>query len=433
MPYSSQLLRDIANPISPKIPTPIERRQTLAALQNTVGAGQLQQQQIAAGQDVAAQRQQAMQKQAQIAAILQQPGAIDEKGSLTDETLVAVSKLDPTHGAALMKAFGKDPDTLSQNQRRSDETRIAEAGQAETVKNNEASSLRDYMKIQDARNRPTEVSAGATLVPSTQQLPYTAPVKPTTDNSTTPFEAWQKQNPGRPIGEWLALEAKNKPPSNAGSGAMASDPKDIAQAIIDGKQPPVLTSLYREAAPVRAELARRGYNMATALTDWTATQKYLATLNGTQQTRLRQAISFTAETLPQVEAAYAEWKKQAGISGVKLLNKANLAAMKQLPGAPGSAAQQLDSLIADFTSELGTVYKGGNSSTDESLKLAAKNLEGDWNEKTFGDAVKRLNQSLTIRKNSMTAGPAGGVGSEYAPQAAPAAVRRYNQATGKIE
>lgn len=260
------------------------------------------------------------------------------------------------------------------------------------------------------------------------------------DMSATPFEAWRKQNPTLPAEEFLKIEASlkpktpvaprtvttaegvmqfdpdknswfkigDRPPSQAsGDGASASDPKDIAGAIMRGEQPPVLTGLYRDAAPVRAELARNGYDLSTATSDWNATQKNLASMNSAQQLKLRQAIQFTNETLPQIEEAYAEWKKQAGVAGFKILNKANLAAMKQLPGAPGSAATNLDALIGDFTSELGTVYKGGNSSTDESLKLAAQNLASDWNDRTFSDAIKRLNKSLTIRKNSIQQAPQG--------------------------
>lgn len=225
------------------------------------------------------------------------------------------------------------------------------------------------------------------------------------------FEAGQKE-----LDRKNAITVAGMRGSN-GTGATSNDPKDIAQAIIDGKQQPLLTGLYRDAAPVRAELARKGYDLASATSDWNAVQKHLATMNGAQQEKLRQAINFTQETIPQIEAAYAEWKKQAGVSGLKILNKANLATMKQLPGAPGSAATNLDALIADFTSELGTVYKGGNSSTDESLKLAAKNLESNWNEQTFNDAIKRLKASVQIRANSINSSQPAGVssGNTYTP------------------
>jgi hypothetical protein len=82
----------------------------------------------------------------------------------------------------------------------------------------------------------------------------------------------------------------------------------------------------------------------------------------------------------------------------------------------------LDAQIGDITSELSTVYKGGNSSTDESLRLAAKNLESDWSWKTMTDAVAQIRQNLKYRKNSMkNVGPAGVTQpSPYQPGGVPA-------------
>ena len=192
--------------------------------------------------------------------------------------------------------------------------------------------------------------------------------------------------------------------------------QDIASAIADGLQPPVLTGLYRYSGPVRGKLAKMGYDLTTATRDWQSITRHISTLNGPQQERLRQAITFTAETIPQIKTAYDEWKRLAVVSGFKIFNRAALNTMKNLPGDAGSAATNLDALIADFTSEIGTVYKGGNSSTDESLRLAAQNLSADWNEKTFNDALKRLDQSVKIRYNSiMNSEPVGvSVGSKFA-------------------
>jgi hypothetical protein len=67
---------------------------------------------------------------------------------------------------------------------------------------------------------------------------------------------------------------------------------------------------------------------------------------------------------------------------------------------------------------MGTVYKGGNNSTDESLKLAAKNLSEDWNDQTFNDALKRIRESLGYAENSLKLAPAGtSPGNPYAPPA----------------
>jgi len=209
-----------------------------------------------------------------------------------------------------------------------------------------------------------------------------------------------------------AIAQRSKPEVNS------TDAKDIAQAIMRGDQPPTTTGLYRNAALVRAELARGGYNLAQAESDWHATQKHLATLNGAQQERLRQAVSFTSDSLGIIEGLYNQWQKVGKTSGWKAFNSASLATAKQLPGDAGNIAHRLEAQINDLTAELGTVYKGGNSSTDESLKLAAQNLKSEWNEKTFKDAIGQIRQNLEIRQNSIRHSQPAGVSenSPYTPK-----------------
>lgn len=193
------------------------------------------------------------------------------------------------------------------------------------------------------------------------------------------------------------------------TSATDSDVKETAKAIEQGRANPVLSNYsFRDRTKLAAELSRAGYDQATAERDWKAIQRHLSTLNGAQQERLRQAITFTSDSLDNIENLYAEWQKVGPASGFKILNKAALAAAKQSPGRAGEVATSLDAQIADLTSELGTVYKGGNASTDETLRLASKNLSGDWNEGTFKEAIKNIRKNLAIRKNSvMTSEPAG--------------------------
>jgi hypothetical protein len=160
--------------------------------------------------------------------------------------------------------------------------------------------------------------------------------------------------------------------------------------------------------------------LARAAEDWTATSRYLNTLNGAQQVRLRQAVTFTKDSLPIVEELANQW--DAG--KFPILNRANLKLAKN--GAMGAKAQsiatRLDAQINDLTSELGTVYKGGNSSTDESLKLAAENLRSDWSKATMLDNIKQIRRNLEIRDHSIHLGSPAGTSENnpYAPtQAAP--------------
>lgn len=224
------------------------------------------------------------------------------------------------------------------------------------------------------------------------------------------------------------IGAKHRDPEAPAAGSTtAGDIKDVVQMIHDGQATPDLTKYsFRDRTAIAAGLKRMGYNQALAQQDWTATQKHLATMNGAQQERLRQAISFTSDSLDNIEKLYDEWQKYGAAGGIKAFNRASMAAAKHMPGKAGEIATVLEAQINDLTSELGTVYKGGNSSTDESLKLASGNLKGEWNDQTFKRAVGQIRQNLKIRKNSVMSSQAVGVreGSPYTPQAtqqAPAA------------
>lgn len=213
------------------------------------------------------------------------------------------------------------------------------------------------------------------------------------------------------------------------------DAKQIADAIASGDQPPTLQGLYRNAGPVRAELARRGVPLAKMESDWKATQRFLGTLNGPQQTRLRQAAQTASDSLDKIEGLYAEWQKIAPTAGFKVWNRGVLKTAKNLPGRAGAVATALDAQIADLTSELGNVYMGGNSPTDHSLDLANKNLSSDWNEETFKEALKQARANLQIRMNSIThAAPAGvSQNSPYMPQGqTPASTSRGAHKVGDV-
>ncbi len=203
-------------------------------------------------------------------------------------------------------------------------------------------------------------------------------------------------------------------PTSAGPSGGKSDVQETVAGMIDGSLPPVLPGrATKEYNAIMAESHRQKFDLAKAAQDWTATSKYLGTLNGAQQTRLRQATEQVAETVPLVRTLVTEWDS----SGIPYLSAANLAAAKK--GAYGNKAQslanRLDAQIADMTSELGTVYKGGNSSTDESLRLAARNLQGEWSRKAALDALDQIEQNIKYRRNSMKLGPVSDSNNRYAP------------------
>jgi hypothetical protein len=311
----------------------------------------------------------------------------------------------------------------------------------------QANLQQDYAEaVEDAQKRGVDPSTDpkvqqfADAITSLQKQPAAPKDMTAKAGSLNGKPAWAIQTDQG----WIDPETR-KPvhgfqPQQPAGVASPTDVADLAHGVMSGQLPPDLKEYgYRDRSAISAELKRQGYNLTKGLQDWTATQKYLATLNGSQQTRLRQAVESTKGYLDQVEDIYNQWQQVGATSGWKSFNKASLATAKQLPGESGNLAHRLEARIADLTSDLGTVYKGGNSSTDESLKLAAKNLEGDWNEKTFKDAIEDIRKSIVIRENSLKLPSAGTNTGTYTPNSeaspkdfGPAPQGKADGATGKL-
>lgn len=184
-----------------------------------------------------------------------------------------------------------------------------------------------------------------------------------------------------------------------GTAAMG-DVKEAVTAMKEGKAPPMLPGrATKEYLATIAEARRQGFDIASAATDWTATQKHIATMNGAQQLRLSQAINTLPDMLDKVDTLASKWKG----GRFPILNSANLKAAKA--GVYGqdvaSVANQLDAQIADVTADLGNVYMGGNSPTDHALGLAGKSLSGEWSEKVLHDMTNLARDNVKVRKNSI--------------------------------
>jgi hypothetical protein len=213
-----------------------------------------------------------------------------------------------------------------------------------------------------------------------------------------------------------AMKASQRP-----AGAIdPEDPKEIAQAIVEGRRSPLLNRMFRYAGPVAAELAKNhDYNHATAEQEWGAMTKYVASANNAQQLRMRQSIDAAYHQLDNIESIYSKWKQAGGAHGLKAFNKADLAISRNLPGEAGVVAHMLEASINDMIEAIGNVYMGGNTPTDQAFKLAGANLKSEWNPATFEAGLKLIRTNLKYRDNALkTAGPVGTGGhNQYAPDA----------------
>ncbi len=190
----------------------------------------------------------------------------------------------------------------------------------------------------------------------------------------------------------------------ASAGPLGTNPEDakaIAQAIADGRQPPVLTGLYRAGFPVRAELGRMGYNLAKAQMDWTGATQYMRTINNSQQIRLREAVEMVPGQIELVESLFDDWWKLGYGNRFKGWNRAALAAAKQAGGEPAAAAATVESQINLLIGELATVIMGGYAPTDHAFGLARAALAADWDERTFKTLLKNLRADVLVRRNSI--------------------------------
>src|SRR4029453_13562562 len=112
---------------------------------------------------------------------------------------------------------------------------------------------------------------------------------------------------------------------------------------------------------------------------------HFTTLNGPQQTRLRQAVDTATHSLDTIDGLAEKWHG----GKFPLLNRATLQIEKNGASGPQAAppGQQLEEQAADVAREPPHAYMGGNSPTDQALQLAAKNLSADWSEKTLKDMI----------------------------------------------
>ena len=225
-----------------------------------------------------------------------------------------------------------------------------------------------------------------------------------------------ERNPEHDIYDLDTGETVNAGTPGAAQGRLSEDEKgvvsEIADGIFAGKASPTLTGMYKLRPYVQAELNRRGFDLANAETDWRATQRYLASMNGTPMLRL-QSAAYTADHSLDVIADLAEqWDKldkTAWDGQFKLLNRASLAAA--VNGTMGreaaGVAQGLIAQINDVASELGQMYMGGTSPTDHALKMGAENLKAEWDKDTLLKLVRQAKGNIRIRLNSMNLGPTG--------------------------
>lgn len=229
-----------------------------------------------------------------------------------------------------------------------------------------------------------------------------------------------KQGVKYDVPSYVSAILKGLPSGGIGSWEPKTDTDWIAKAIMTGEQPPDLKGLYGKSSAVRSTLAKKGYNLTAAQSDWSALQKYTATMNSSKILQLRSSAQTAYDSLDLVKQYSDQLEGLIPRGQYPILNSAAVKAA--LNGAFGqeaeNAASLLETQITDLTSELATVYKGGNSATDDALKLGSTQLSTDWDKERLEKSIDNIRENLNIRINSYkNLGPAlpGGGESSYIP------------------
>jgi hypothetical protein len=180
-----------------------------------------------------------------------------------------------------------------------------------------------------------------------------------------------------------------------------------------GEQVPDFRGMARagDVGPIRVRAAERHLNLAKLQLDWEAQKTLVHTLNDSQQAERGQNLRFAKNAVAQVSDLYDKWQQVAIPLGMKALNRGELTlAMNSPDPALSSAAQALNTQINDTVFALQGIYASRGSVTDQSLKLAAENLNGAWNRTTFHTVTDNLDKAIDFRSNAMADTTTQGIG-----------------------
>lgn len=220
------------------------------------------------------------------------------------------------------------------------------------------------------------------------------------------------------VGELSAMKEKDKK-ENATA---------IADAIENGDQLADFQSLYGLAGPVKAELEKRGVNVNKMQLDTIAEKKLAQTLNGPQQTRLRQSIQSVTDGLDVLDNLNQEFKR----SGIKAFNKGEIEALANGSGTKEQQelAQRFVTQITGLQDEFGNVIMSGNAPTDKALELAGRIFKSDYNDTSLSASIKQAKQLLSIRRAAIENVGAVGVRGQIENQSGNPAKQTLNATPG---
>jgi hypothetical protein len=234
------------------------------------------------------------------------------------------------------------------------------------------------------------------------------------------------------------------PGRGSGSPEVVSN---IADGIESGHQPPSLTGLYGLSGPVRAELQRRGFDLAAAQQQWQRATKMIQSLDGPQMIRFAGLANSVLSTIDEARTL----SEEMDLSGVQLLNRAELTSYMQTRGNTpvGQLATRYVTAINTLKEEFSNLANGGYAPTEATWKLANDQLNSNYGRAQLGASLDEIQKLIRYRVNAIpgfsSLGPSapnryvpgapaapGAAGGVAQPSAAPPRIIRYDAQGNRI-
>ncbi len=202
---------------------------------------------------------------------------------------------------------------------------------------------------------------------------------------------------------------------------------DVIDSLVTGIEnktlPPDFSHMSTNvAANVRARLVKDGFDLTTGTLDYKGAGSNVSAINGVRDTNLVAALNTTEHTLDLVDDFAKQWSQFStdypAVNNVTLEAAAGGALIPILGQAKGQEAQrlaiQLKAQMGDSASEIGQMFKNGNTPTDQALAQGAEQLDAKWpigvilnQTKMIRQNVKKRREGLQSASQGLAAGGAG--------------------------
>jgi len=171
--------------------------------------------------------------------------------------------------------------------------------------------------------------------------------------------------------------------------------KKIASAIKEGRQPPVLTGLYKNTSEVRAALEDEGVDLTEMQLEWTRSQQQIRALNGQRMIQYTGLADSVLKTIGRVK----KLSSQLDQSGVTWVNWAELqGAVKNLGNTErGKLAAEYIAGINILRGEMAQLENGGFAPTESAWKVAFEQTNENYGKDELESALSEVQRLIRYR------------------------------------